>query len=133
MFKWKHSKHSKYSKILVTIVYSDQIETEKHFLKTSQQSRIYGKNFRSIVSLLQKTVSTSLLKNLQKTEKCSFQTRRTFAFELKVVSKPFSKKRPMTKFWFKYFWTLCIIFPENGFNFITQKFAKKLKNTLFKR
>ena len=95
MFKWKHSKHSKYSKILVTIVYSDQIETEKHFLKTSQQSRIYGKNFRSIVSLLQKTVSTSSLKNLQKTEKCSFQTRRTFAFELEVASKPFSKMLPL--------------------------------------
>ena len=25
---------------------------------------------------------------------------------------------------------LCLTFPENGFNFVTQKFAKKLKNDL---
>ena len=29
----------------------------------------------------------------------------------------------MTKFWFKYYRTLCFIFPENGFNFARQKFA----------
>ena len=27
----------------------------------------------------------------------------------------------------------CLAFPENGFNFVTQKFAKNLKNALFKR
>ena len=46
-------------------------------------------------------VSISSLKNLRKTEKCLFQTLRTFVFEFKVASKPFSKKLPMTKFWFK--------------------------------
>ena len=37
-------------------------------------------------------VSTSPPNNLQKTEKFSLQTFRTFIFELKVLSKPFSKK-----------------------------------------
>ena len=48
-------------------------------------------------------VSTSLLKDLQKTEKWPFQTLTTFVFELKVASKPFSNKLPMTKFRFKTF------------------------------
>ena len=69
----------------------------------------------------------------KKTEKCPFQTLRTFVFALKVASKPFSKKLHMTTFLFKLFWTLCLTFPENAFEFVTQKFAKKLKNALFKR
>ena len=73
----------------------------KIFLKISQQSRLYAKNFHSIISLFQKMASTSSLKNLQETEKCPFQTLRTFGFELKVASKPFSKKPPTTKFWSK--------------------------------
>ena len=74
--------------------------------------------------LFQKMISISSLKNLQKTGKCSFQMLTKFAFELKVARKPFSKKVPMTKFWFKYFRTLSLTFPENGFKFVTQKFAK---------
>ena len=50
------------------------------------------------VSLSQKTVSIPPLKNMQKTEKCPFQTLRTFVFELKLASKQISKKLPMTKF-----------------------------------
>ena len=57
-------------------------------------------------------------------KKCSFQALTTLVFEVKVASKPFSKKLPMTKFWLKKFWTFCLTFPENGFNFVTQKFAK---------
>ena len=72
-------------------------------------------------------VSTSLLKNVQKTEKCSFQRVRTFIFELKVASRPFSKKVIMAKFWFEYILTLCLSFPENGFNFVNQKSAKNWK------
>ena len=37
-------------------------------------------------------VSTSSLKNLQKTERCSFQRLSTFVFQLQVASKPFSRK-----------------------------------------
>ena len=43
-------------------------------------------------------VLTSSIKNFQKTEKCLFQTLRTFVFDLKIASKPFPKKFPMTNF-----------------------------------
>ena len=84
-------------------------------------------------SLSQKMVLTLPLKNLQKTENCSFQTLRIVDFELKVASKTFSKKLPVTKFWFKLFLMFCLTFPENGLNFDNQKFAKKQKSTIFKR
>ena len=64
-------------------------------------------------------VSTSSLKNLQKTEKCPFQTLRILIFKLKAASKPFYKKLPITKFW-----TLCLNSPQNGFNFANQKLQK---------
>ena len=54
-------------------------------------------------SLSQKTVSTSSLNTLEKTEKCSFQTLRAFIFDLKVASESFSRKLSMTKFWFNSF------------------------------
>ena len=58
------------------------------------------------------------------TEKCLLQTLRTFIFKLKVASKPFSKKLPMTNFDFRGSWRLRLTFPENGFNFVTQKLQK---------
>ena len=70
------------------------------------------------------SISISSPKNLQKTKKCPFQTLRTFLFELKVPSKPFSKKLLMTKFWFKYFWTFCLTILKNDFNFVNQKLTK---------
>ena len=72
-------------------------------------------------------VSTSSLKNLQKTKKCSFQMLPTFTFELKIALKPFYEKVLMYKFWFKKILTLCFTFPENGFKFVTQKLIKNWK------
>ena len=72
----------------------------------------YLNSFERIASLSQKMVSTSSLKNLQKTEKCTFQKLRTIAFEVKVASKPFSKKFTMAKIWFKKYSTLSLTFPE---------------------
>ena len=72
-------------------------------------------------------VSTSSIKNLQETGKCPFQTLKIFVFEIKVVSKSFSKKLPRTKFEFKLFWRLCLPFPENSLNFVTQKLEKNWK------
>ena len=80
--------------------------------------------------LSQKTVLTSSLKNMQKSEKCPFQRLIKFVFEIKVASKPFPKKLAMTKFWFKQFLILFLTFPENGFYFVTQK-LQKTKNFLF--
>ena len=87
-------------------------------------------NFNSLerfASLSQKMVSTSSLKSFRKIEKCPFQTFTAFVFEPKVASKPFPKTFPTTKFWFKEIWTLCVTFPANGFNFVTQKVPKHLK------
>ena len=78
-------------------------------------------------------ISTSSLGNVQKNWKRNFSNAKNIHFfYLKVATKPFSNKLHMTKFYFKYYWTLCFIFPENGFNFVTQKFAKNWKNAIFK-
>ena len=84
-------------------------------------------SFERFASLSQKTVSTSPLKNFQITEKYPFETLTTFVFELSVISKPFYVKLPMTKFWFRKSLMLCLTFPENGYNFLTQKFSKNWK------
>ena len=49
--------------------------------------------------------------------------------ELKEAS--FSKKVPITRFAFKQFLMLCLTFPENSFNFVTQK-MQKTENFHFK-
>ena len=78
--------------------------TSKPFSKNILRSFLWPNfdlsSFERLASLSQKIVSTSSLKNLQKIEKCSFHTLRTFVFELEVTSKPFSKKITITKFWF---------------------------------
>ena len=102
---------------------------QNHFIRRF----LWPNSFERFGSLSQEMVSTSSLKNLQKTEKRPFQTLKTFVFELEVASKWFSKKLPVTKFRFKMFWTFCLTFPENGFNFLTAKISKRLKNDQFKR
>ena len=57
--------------------------------KLLTRETLYEK-FQCIASLYQKTVSTSSLKNLQKSAKCHCQTLRAFTFDLKVASKSFS-------------------------------------------
>ena len=66
----------------------------------------------AVVSLSQKTVSASSLKNLEKSEKSPFETLRKFVFELKVASKSFPKKLPMTKFWSKKFKHFAYLFQK---------------------
>ena len=80
--------------------------------------------FWQLASLIQKMVSTSSLRNLQKLQKGSFQMLRTFVFELKVASRTSSKKLPMSKLEFKHSWMLCRTFRESCFNFDTEKLAK---------
>ena len=41
--------------------------------------------------------------------------------------KQFFKMFPMTNFGFRQFWKLCLAFPKNIFNFVTQKFVEKWK------
>ena len=97
---------------------------QNHFLKRFLWTTLNLDGLEGSVLLSQKTVSNSSLKNLQKTKTFPFQTLKTFVFELKVASKPFSKRLPITKSCFKKFALLYLTFPENGFNFVNQIFAK---------
>ena len=70
-----------------------------------------------------------LIKNVQKTGNFLFQRfNSTSAFDLKVVSKPFSKTFSMFDFGFTKFYMLCLTFPKNVFNLFTEKCVKKFKN-----
>ena len=63
---------------------------------------------------------------MQKTEICLFQRfSSTSAFDLKVVSKPFSKMYTMSDFGFTQFCVLCPAFRKNIFNLFTKKCAKR--------
>ena len=85
------------------------------------------KFFESNVLLCQRTVSRLSPKKSQKNWKMPISRFRTFVFQINVASKPFSKKLATIKFSLKQFSTLSLTFPENGFNFVTQKFAKNWK------
>ena len=52
----------------------------------------------------------------------------TSDFDLKVVSKPFSKMFSMSDFGFTQFFMLCLAFPKNISSLFTEKCAKKLQN-----
>ena len=95
---------------------------QNHFLQSLLWPIMNLNGVEGSLSLSQKMVST-----LQKTEKYLFQTLGRNVFELKIASKPFSKKLPLTKFCFKYFLTFLLTFGENVFNFVTQKIAKNWK------
>ena len=99
------------------------IVTSKPFSKRFLSPIFDLNNFKRFALLFQITVLTSSFKNLQKTEKYTFQTLRTFIFEFQIAWESLSKRLPMINFWFKYFSTLCLTFPENGFEFVTQKFG----------
>ena len=75
-------------------------------------------------------VSTLSLKDFQKSGKWLFQRLRTFAFYLKVYSKPFPEMLTMTNFGFEDFWTLCLAFAVSGFNFVFQKCARNWNHLL---
>ena len=128
--KWFYNPHSKICKKLKTALLKRSEHSElssrqlqNHFIRSFLWPNFDLSTFEHFALLSRKMVSTSSLKNLQKHWN-SFETLRTFVLELKLASKPFSNKLPMTKFWLKYFWTLYHISPENGFNFVGQEFAK---------
>ena len=100
----------------------------KSFSKKFPMTKFWLRKFLIFfLNFLRKRFQLRHSKICKKTKTCPFQTLRIFVFELKVISKPFSKKLPITKFWFKKFSMFCLTFPENGFNFVTQKFAKNWK------
>ena len=88
---FKHSEHS----------FLNSRNLQNHFVRSFLCLNFNLNSFWCFALFSQKMISTLSFKNFQKTEKCPFQTIRTFVFELKVAWKLFPKKLPMTKFWFK--------------------------------
>ena len=100
---------------------------QTHFVRSFLWQNFDLNSLERFAILSQQTLSTSLLKNLQKTGKCYFQTLTTFVFEPKVARHCSSKKLPFSKFSFKKSWTLRLTFPENNFNLVNQNFGKNWK------
>ena len=98
-WKWFQLRHSKISKKLINAFFIRSLHSflssrllQNHFLRRFLWPNFDLNSFESFVSLYQKTVSTLLLKNLQKIKKWHFQMFATFAFDLKVASKPSNLK-----------------------------------------
>ena len=76
-------------------------------------------SFWHFVLLAQEVVSTSSIKNLQKTKECHFEPLKTFAFDLKVASKLFSKMFSMSDFEFTQFCMYALpCFPQKHFELV---------------
>ena len=71
---------------------------------------------------------------MQKSENCLFQRfSSTYAFDLKVVSKPFSKMLSMSNLGFTQSCMLSLASPKNIFNLFTEKCAKKKLKSHFQK
>ena len=105
----------------------------KPFYKKLPMTKLWSKTCSTLCLTFPENGFNFVSQKFAKNWKETFQTLTTFVLEIQVAAKPFYEKIPMTNIRFKWFWTLCLIFPENAFNFVTEKFAKKLKNDLFKR
>ena len=85
IFKWKHSKHSKYQNILVEILLGEQIKAEKHFLKSPQKETLckrFSKHCLDFPENRSKFVTSKFTENW----KCLFQRFRTFVSDPKLAS-----------------------------------------------
>ena len=96
-FQLRHSKFAKNWKMLFQTLrtlhsFLSSRLLQNHFLRRFLWPNFDLNSFESFVSLYQKTVSTLLLKNLQKIKKWHSQMFTTFAFDLKVASKPSNLK-----------------------------------------
>ena len=105
-------------------------ESSNPFSKKLPMTIFWFKQFLMFCLIFLQNDFSFVDQKFQKTENFPFQMQRTFAFDLKVTSKPFSKKLSMTNFEFTLSWGLCLVFPENGFNFVTQNCAKNWKWSL---
>ena len=99
-------------------------EVLKPVSKKVPMSKFWFKTFLMFCLAFPENAFKFVTEKLQETENFPSQILRTFVFDLKVALKPFFKKRPLTNFEFKWFWRLCLAFPKNYFNLVTQKFAK---------
>ena len=100
-------------------------------LKLFQWASMDFSSFKCFGSLSQEMALVLSLMHLPKFEKWYFQKLRTFVFHLTVASKVFVKTDLMTNFWVKQSWRFCLAFSWNGFNFVSAKIYKKVKNVIF--
>ena len=102
-----------------TILVLELKEASKPFAKKVRMTKFWFKQFLMFCITFPQDGFNFDTQNLQNPENFPFQTLRTFVFDLKVTSKPFYKKLPMANFEFNSPSSLCLAFPENGFNFVT--------------
>ena len=79
-------------------------QASKPFCKKVPMTRFWCKLFLMFCLTLLKNGFNFVIQKLQKTKNSPFQMFRTFVFDLKVASKPFSKKLPMTDFEYEVPW-----------------------------
>ena len=100
IFKWKHLKHSKYSK-------NSWLEWSnkdwKGFSKKLRTKQTLCENFSQHCLEFPENCFNFVTQKFAKNRKMLFQTLRTYVFEFKVAWKPFSKKLPMIKFYLNSF------------------------------
>ena len=109
-------------------------QLHNHFLRSFLWPNFVLNSFELFASLSQKLVSTSSLKNLQKTEKCPFQKLRTFGFYW-VALKTFSEMLTMNhdQLWIQRLLNARLCFHSKRFQLHGSKMYKKTENCLFQR
>ena len=105
---------------------------QNHFLKSFLRLTLNLNGLKALPRFPRKRFQLRHSKIANKLKIFSFQMLRTFVFDLKVVSKPFSTKLPMTNYEFKWCWRLSLAFLENGFNF-AKNWKVPFSNTRKKR
>ena len=88
----------------------------------------YEQSFTCSLIILSKWSQFRCTNNNKKSQQCHFKPRKISIFVLKVAWNPFSRMLLIIKIWFEQFLTFCLIFSENGFNFVTQNFQKTKKS-----
>ena len=129
IFNFVTQKFAKNSKMLFSKVQNihfwPQDSFKTIFWNVSCHQLLIVNDIEGFAWLSRKTILTSSLKNLQKIEKSYFPRFITFAFELKVDSKPISKTILMIIFWLKWSWRLYLALKENSFNTALPCFPRK--------
>ena len=100
-----------------------------HFLKYFPRQTLNSNHFQGFALLSQIMVSILSIKSLQKRKKRHLRTFITFAFDLKVASKPFLKMFFITNFKFKPFLNTLSCMPRKLLQVRDSKIYKKAKKS----
>ena len=106
---------------------TEKCRFKKLFSKRLAMTKFWFKQLWMSCFTLPENSFNFVTQKLQETENFFFLNTQNIRFWSQVASKPFSKKLPMINFEFRWFWRLGLAFPENDFNFVTQKFELNWK------